>query len=571
MKDTDKLYCRILLDVLEAHGVKEIVASPGSRNAPLLISCSYRHTIKTHVVTDERNAAFMAMGISMVSKRPVAIISTSGTALYNYAPAIAEAYYQGIPLIVISADRPFHWIDQEDSQTLIQNSTLSNIVKKSYNIPVESDNREIEWYVNRVANEAIILSTTGKQGPVHINIQFDAPLSNISNRNDYSCERFIKTLAPAPFFSSSQLNELTEGLAGKKILVVVGYLKPENELNKYLSLFSMLPGVKVLCETISNIHLAGNPYAIDSVISGLSDNTKHSLRPDIVISIGGALVSGMLKSFIRKEAPDVWTLGDSYFGTDVFKNLKLNINIKPGFFFKALYYSLRNYYKKYPEKVNDLNKYTDLWKHIQDDQLNMRNQFVDSIEWSELKAFRYILNNIPRNYNLFLSNGTCVRYAQLFTTSIPHASYANRGVSGIEGTNATAAGCSIAYKDPTILLTGDMSFSYSPGVMGLESIPKNFKIIVINNKGGGIFRFISPTRYIEHRDRFFCADQNIPVRKLAEAYEWKYLKAENEKKLSDVFKEFIEYKSNAILEIVADEEYSASILRKYMRLNAINK
>ncbi|MDE5869696.1 MAG: hypothetical protein K2H18_05645, partial [Muribaculaceae bacterium] len=216
-------------------------------------------------------------------------------------------------------------------------------------------------------------------------------------------------------------------------------------------------------------------------------------------------------------------------------------------------------------------EYVKRWNEVKNAQLHLRDDFINSIDWSELKAFRYIFNNIPRNYNIFLSNGTCVRYAQLFTASVPHASYSNRGVSGIEGTSATAVGCSIPFKGPTVLITGDMSFSYNPGIMGLDSVPHNFKVVIVNNKGGGIFRFISPTRYIEHRDRFFCADQNLPVKKLAEAYNWKYLRVDDEQQLEKTFKQFLECETNVVLEIISDEEYSASILRKYMRLNALER
>ena len=185
MKDTAYEYCRILLDVLEAQGVKDIIASPGSRNAPLLISCSYRDEINTRVVDDERTAAFIALGIAMVSRKPVALICTSGTALYNYAPAVAEAFYQGVPLIIISADRPFHWIGQEDSQTLVQPNALREIVKKSFDIPVEVKGSEVKWYVNRIANEAAILSMDGKMGPVHINIKFEGALSNVEEIDSF--------------------------------------------------------------------------------------------------------------------------------------------------------------------------------------------------------------------------------------------------------------------------------------------------------------------------------------------------------------------------------------------------
>lgn len=569
MKDTENIYCRILLDVLEEHGVKDIIASPGSRNAPILISCSYRKNIRVQVVTDERNAGFIALGIAMVSRSPVALICTSGTALYNYAPAIAEAYYQGVPLILISADRPFQWIDQQDSQTIFQPGALKDIVKKSFDIPVKSDNKEIEWYVNRIANEAAILSNDAKPGPVHINLQIAGQLSDTVEYNPVP-QRIIKVVDSVPTLSPRTTTELFNRLVGKKILVVAGFMPPDNNLNKYISLFSSLPGVVILCETLSNLHLNGNPYAIDSVISGLPDETKSQLRPDIVISLGGALISRMLKEYLRTEAPEIWTLGDTYYGVDVFKNIKLNVRINPSSFFKIFYFVFRKYYRENPEIQFSISDFKELWAQTTQRQLSLREQYVKGSLWSELKCFDIILNSIPKEYNLFLSNGTPVRYAQLFTKKIPHASFSNRGVSGIEGTNATAVGCALAYKGPTLLITGDMSFAYSPGIMQYDFLPNSFKIIIINNKGGGIFRFISPTRYIEHRDKFFCADPKVPVEALAKAYNWEYLSADSEESLRQLLSEFFNSKKNVVLEIVIDdEEYSASLLRKYMRLSAI--
>lgn len=571
MKDTENLYCRILLDVLEAHGVKDVIASPGSRNAPILISCSYREGLRTQVVTDERNAGFIALGIAMVSQRPVVLVCTSGTALYNYAPAVAEAFHQGIPLILITADRPFHWIGQHDSQTLVQPGSLKEIVKKSFDIPTETERKEIEWYVNRIANEAVNLANDKKKGPVHINLQIEGPLSNIVE-TPLSPQRIVERINSSPALAAKDIKYLFNRLYGKKILIVAGFMPPDNELNRYLSLFSSLPGTVILCETLSNLHLKGNPYAIDSVISGLSQEIKGKLKPDIVISLGGALISRMLKEYLREQAPEIWTLGDTYFGVDVFKNLTMNINIQPAYFFKVLYHTFRKYYNNHPVVIKELSDYTELWENIADRQLKLRSEFVENIQWSELKAFNIILNSVPREYNLFLSNGTVVRYGQLFTENIPHASFSNRGVSGIEGTNATAVGCALAFKGSTLLITGDMSFAYSPGIMGFDFLPKSFKIIIINNKGGGIFRFISPTRYIEHRDRFFCANPNVPVKALAETYFWRYLSADSEEALTDILPAFYADERNVILEVIInDEEYSASILRKYMRLNAIGE
>ncbi len=177
MQDTDKNFCSILFDVMVEKGVKDVVCSPGSRNTPLLIAASSRESLRKHVVIDERSAAFMALGLAVVSRRPVALVCTSGTALLNYGPAIAEAFYQSVPVVVISADRPEQWIDQDDSQTLRQYEALSNYVKRSYQLPAfGNDDKEMQWYANRIINDAMIEATSRRKGPVHINIQLDNPL-----------------------------------------------------------------------------------------------------------------------------------------------------------------------------------------------------------------------------------------------------------------------------------------------------------------------------------------------------------------------------------------------------------
>ena len=182
MADTDKSVVRILFNLLEAHGVRRVVCSPGSRNAPLLIAADARKRLETSVVIDERSAAFVALGMAMVSRRPVALVCTSGTALLNYAPAVAEAYYQGVPLIVISADRPLEWIDQDDSQTIRQPEALRNFVKGSYSLSDREQCDRPGWYETRIVNDAILTALAPKQGPVHINVRLSPPLGATVDR-----------------------------------------------------------------------------------------------------------------------------------------------------------------------------------------------------------------------------------------------------------------------------------------------------------------------------------------------------------------------------------------------------
>lgn len=560
VKDTSKEYCRILYDILLAKGVKEIVLSPGSRNAPLLIGAACR-PFRRHIITDERTAAFVALGISLASGNPAALACTSGTALYDYSPAIAEAFYQNIPLIIITADRPAEWIDQDDSQTLIQPEALVKIVKGSYDIPVEHpDNKDEKWYVNRIINEACNLALSGRKGPVHINIHLDNPLTE-TVVYEPSNPRIIN------FIDDSNLlphiyKRLADELRGQRILVTAGFKQPDNKLNKAIAEFGRLPQVAVMCETISNLHLDGDPYAIDSVLSLVERDEEMlgQLRPDVVISFGGALISRKLKEFLRKAKPtEHWTLNDTRPAADCFKSLTKHIEAEPTRFFRGIAKHLKRC-------VNDTYiSYSDIWRDARNKAKESCRSFLESHrEWSEMSAFDIMLSQLPSNYNLFLSNGTAVRYGQLFTDRIPHASFGCRGVSGIDGTTATAAGTAIAYKGPTLLITGDMSMAYDTGVLGLRDIPPDFKIAVINNKGGGIFRFIPSTRNYTDREELFCASPVLPLEKLAVSYGWRYFKAESIDEMNRNYKEFLECRQNAILEITSDEILSAHILTDYM-------
>lgn len=572
MLDTGVGSCRELLDVLEGQGVKTLVISPGSRNAPLIIGASVRSKFEKLVIPDERTASFVALGISLVSKLPVALICTSGTALYNYAPALAEAYYQHIPLIVVSADRPAQWIDQNDSQTLEQPGALSKIVKESFNIPADVEctsksagsrfDNEGLWYVNRLVNEAVIKATTGIPGPVHINIQLGEPLNKTVERTVVPSPRIVKVLSSSRTLSLRDINALASELRGRKVMLVAGFMQPDARLNKAISRFSSLPNVTVLAETISNIHLPG-AYAVDSILVKLSEEQKAALAPDIVISIGGALVSRMLKEYLR-NVPGIqhWTLADTDPKVDSFQNLTLHIDADPAKFFNAISGAIAKMNHK--SSVEDHSAYAASWNEVRQKAYITDSKIRSEASWSELKALHEVITGVPSNCNLFLSNGTCIRYDQLFTRILPHACWCNRGVSGIDGTNATALGTAYSYQGKTILLTGDMSFSYCPEILARKDLAARLKIIVVNNSGGGIFRFIRTTRNLPMREPYFGADPKVPVEALAKTYGWNYLKAYDEESLHRSLRKFYNM-DFPILEITVDPDISSQSLISYMQ------
>ena len=575
--DTAKINCRVLFDVLTAHGLRAAVASPGSRNAPLLMALSARPQVKTRVVVDERTAAFVALGMAMTSDRPVMLCCTSGSALLNYAPAVAEAFHRHVPLIVVSADRPRRWIDQNDSQTMRQPGALRNIVKKSFDIPVSDGesvecgnpafDSEYEWYVNRIANEAWLTATSGIPGPVHINVQIDAPIGETAEASDASAARKISIMEGPRTLTPEQYRELAASVIGKKILVVAGFMNPDSRLNKSLAEFLQLPQTAICAEPLSNLHLAGHPDAcVTDLVLTADDETIQSLRPDVIISIGGAVVSSRLKHFLRScPDADCWTLGDTDSAVDCYQSLTLHIEADPGMFFRG-FASIVRWMKGHGTYTDEsaASDYSEVWHNARHKAIKRANAYIGAAPWSELKAMDILMNAVPRRFNLFFSNGTAVRYAGLGMAPIPHACWCNRGISGIEGGNATAVGTAVCYAGPTILITGDMSFSYAPEIMGLDIVPDDFKIVVLNNGGGGIFRCIGATSGLPIREEMLCAPRQLPLEGLCRAYGWDYLHADSETALKAALPDLFG-PGRLLLEVSVDPSVSASVFTELFR------
>ncbi|MCH5232322.1 MAG: 2-succinyl-5-enolpyruvyl-6-hydroxy-3-cyclohexene-1-carboxylic-acid synthase [Muribaculaceae bacterium] len=561
--DTDKRFCSLLFDVMEAKGVKDIVCSPGSRNAPLLLAASARNSLKKHFVIDERAAGFMAYGLALVSRKPVALVCTSGTALLNYSPAVAEAYYHGVPLVVISADRPMQWIDQEDSQTIRQPDALANFVKKSYNMPVGPDNdSELLWYVNRITNDALITACSQRPGPVHLNVPLAEPLGLKKIKNS-DTPRIIEFIQADSIGNKEIIRQLAMRVAKSKVMLVAGFMSPDSALQKSVSSFARFPNVAVMAETISNLHLTLTDYSVDSVLTAYDKSRLEELSPDLIISVGGSLVSRKLKEYLRKNIGNCehWAIGYTHTTVDCFQSLSLRIETDITRFFRSLSSSLSKL-----QIAAHSTGYKDSWLDARKKALQIKNTFVDNSPWSELQAFNLILNNIPGSCNLLLSNGTPIRYDQIITHKLPHSTWCNRGVSGIDGTVATAVGAAKSYPGVTLLITGDLSLSYDIGSLGLKEIPDRLKIIVIDNEGGGIFRFISSTSGLEEREKYFCMKPDLSLKEIAEGFGWEYMEADSENSLSCNLKKLYSSTHKTILRVVCDGVRSAEILKAYMKI-----
>lgn len=569
MRDTANNFCAILFDVLEGQGIRDVVCSPGTRNAPLLIAAAARDGLRKHVVVDERSAAFMALGMANVSRRPVALICTSGTAMLNYTPAVAEAYYQGVPLVVITADRPEQWIDQDDSQTLRQFEAMRNFVKKSYELPAWGmDDDEMKWFANRVANDACIECKGGRPGPVHINVRVAEPVAGITDRLDNRNVRLIERVQADIVGNRETIKELGRELAGARVLFVAGFAQPSSKLHRAAAEFCNAPNVVGMTETLSNIHLGNRATDIDAVLTAYSAEELDRLAPDIVVSTGGSLVSRMLKEYLRRNSGRCrhWAIGPQNGVVDCFQSMTKIIDAKPSRVLHALAVEMKKNLKNAGEDIKD---YSRKWSELRAAASVAKHAFVDSLGWCELTMFRHLMETVNgKGLNLFLSNGTTVRYAQLFGADNVHSSYSNRGVSGIDGCTSTAIGCAKAYKGITLLVTGDMSASYDLGGLALPDIPETMRILVVDNNGGGIFRFIRQTNGLEEREQYFCAPPKLPLRSLAEGYGWDYIEADDMEEFRIGAERLLDTDRKTIMRVVVDGEESAHAIRKYMTIKA---
>lgn len=566
--------CNAFADLLEASGVSRCVLSAGSRNAPLMVALTRRKELRCTIIEDERTAAFYGLGIAQKESakatsakgnaqrvKPVVIACTSGSALLNYTPAVAEAYYQRVPLIVVSADRPEEWIDQDDSQTIRQYGAIGSIVEKSYDIPSRYHSDAQKWYVNRMLNEAISLAQS-KSRPVHINFHFAEPLYD-THCYERGSARKVTTVQAQHRLSQGEIERLQEVYRNtRKVMIVGGFGRYSREATEALRGLSMLDNTVVLTETIANIPAEGSRVirTIDKVISTITEEQEEEFMPELLITFGGSWVSRMLKGRLRKGGLKWhWHISEDDETVDVTTHLSAHIQMSADEFFTQ-------FVTEGNLQGNGENQYASQWKTWTDKAQALHDEYVKNTTWCDLKAFSIITELIEGQVDtLHLSNGTPIRYAQLFGEKITIPTFCNRGVSGIDGCTSTALGASSIASGTTLLITGDMSFCYDIGALASGILNARMKIIVINNGGGGIFRFIKGPDTLPELEDCFVINRKRNVKGIAEAFDYGYFEAGSEQELREVFTEFIKCSGPAILGINTSESDNAGILRGYFK------
>lgn len=530
-------------------GVSRVVLSPGSRNAPLTISFSRNPSIETYNIVDERSAGFIALGMSLKSRAPIAICCTSGSAMLNYAPAVSEAYYQNIPLIIISADRPPEWIDQRDGQTINQVNALANFVKGSFSLPVDLDDESDTQNFDNQVNQAINLACAPPFGPVHINIPFREPFYPETEK-EYQFED-ASIIKATPQKNHTDYDDLIKRWNSfNKKLILIG----QNESNSNLT--DALKTIKnpLIVDVISNVKLDNCINTHDLFLANINSNQSNSLSPELLVTTGKSLISKNLKIFLRKNKPiEHWHFEDTDKLADTFRSITHHYKT-PLCDFLA---TISNDDNKNDFSFQIEKNYLQNWNMLEEKTCKTLSRSIQNQEFSEVKAYYHVYSSLPKNTDVHLANSMTVRYANFFQFSnkLDIEVYANRGTSGIDGSNGAAVGNAIIGERNVILLTGDLSFFYDRNSFFHQYNISKLKIIVFNNQGGGIFRLIKgPSELPELKQHFETRHYHNASFTAAE-YGFDYYKSVDEDSLSNGLTElFKDSKTPQLLEVFTEPE-----------------
>lgn len=490
-----------LVSLLQAHGVRHVVTSPGSRNAPIALTLASQSFFKCTTVLDERSAAFMALGMAQTTGETVAICCTSGSALLNYAPALAEAYYQRLPILVISADRPAEWIDQGEGQTIRQHGALRAVVAGSFNTSGAS-----ATHLNRVVNESLLLAAKSRR-PVHLNVPLAEPLYVVAT--PVGVQRRVVALALDRKLADKSLQSLLgQWERCSRIAVVIAQGPHEAALLPAVNRLMADGRVAVLTETTANHYAFGAVSAIDRTLERVVGKAnEQDFVPELVITVGANIVSKKWKSFLRKNRGLVqnhWHFGDEVL--DTFQCLTHLIDAPAASVLGAL-------------PISEISSgFGSQWKQAFYDAEHRHHEFLRHAPFSDLTVFQLLYDWIPVGTQVQMGNSTVVRYFQLFGTADGLHYYGNRGVSGIDGCLSTAIGMALTTSAPVLHVSGDLAVRYDAAAFSFKSYPPNLRVVVVNNGGGNIFRIVdgAPTNKLSEQVVETVREESVLP--LAEAY-----------------------------------------------------
>ncbi|TDB66963.1 2-succinyl-5-enolpyruvyl-6-hydroxy-3-cyclohexene-1-carboxylic-acid synthase [Arundinibacter roseus] len=558
-----------LLDLVQLcyeHGVRQAIISPGSRSAALTLAFARHAGIQCTVVMDERSAGFISLGMAQQLQHPVVLVCTSGSAAYNYAPAVTEAFFQHVPLLILTADRPPEWIHQHDGQTIYQSGIFGKHVKESVTLPADYTVEDSRWFINRVVNEALLLTRSAPFGPVHINVPIREPFYPTEDEKAVASPE-IRKIERTPTFAQMDRtiwhSILDEWEDSPRILIAVGQMAPDLELNQSLQKITQEFGIPVLGDVISNLSPHEQSIARQDLF--LTNDPPKELVPDLLITLGQSFISKNLKLFLRRNPPKQhWHISEDSHIIDTFQTLTKHIPMNPQKFFSQVFEEID--YKRFVQHGENEQEEQFLEAWLSEDRRVRRkmNDYLGNLTLlNEFIAVRFILSNLPQKSILHLGNSMSVRYANFLGIDNEGVEvYCNRGTSGIDGCVSTAIGAAFMTGLPVYLIVGDVSFFYDRNGLMLQTLPDNLRIIVLNNSGGSIFRMIDGPAKQPELETFFETKHSYTAQRTAEDSGLDYLHVDEWTALPKIWETFRSGTKIALLEIKTEAEENVRVMKE---------
>lgn len=515
----------LAIQVCVARGVREFVVSPGSRSAPLTIALAHHPDIRVRVVYDERAAGYVALGMAQQLRRPVGLVCTSGTAAMNFGPAVVEAFYQQIPLLVFTADRPPEWIDQQDNQAIHQTGLYAAHVRYQATLP-QADHADAQWHVVRLMGEALDAAAGLTPGPVHINVPLREPLYPPPGyRHDFQrAVRIPAMTATRPVLAENAWPVLLEQWQNApRKLIVAGMMAPDATLHTALVRLQADPGVAVFADITANCWPHAAPLTHADVALGARDAaTLAALAPDLVIYLGGQVTSKYLKQLLRSHPPQqLWRVQPAGVAPDTYQATTALLHMAPADFLHEL--ATR-------ATPTAMSGYAQNWHRIDNQARQQLFRLLEAAPFGEFSAVQQVLDALPPQSHLQIGNSMPIRYANFAGVNRDHAPItvnANRGTSGIDGCVSTAVGAAWTTSALTTLIVGDLAFFYDRNGLWQRALPPNLRIVLLNNHGGGIFDIIEGPNRLDTATRtdYFLTPQPLTARNTAHDHGLRYFHA----------------------------------------------
>jgi len=576
------LWSKIFIDQLAALGVRYACISPGSRSTPLTYVLSRNRKIKPFIHIDERSSAFFALGLAKATGKPVLVITTSGTAVAELYPSIIEAYQQRTPLIICTADRPPELIGTGANQTINQHNIFKNHIRWFRDLGLPSIGETGLYHLQKVAIKAYQISLSEDRGPVHLNFPFRKPLEPFSFTDEIS-KKFFQ-LKPQRIRGNKSLYHSTgdglvkamERLADElakteKGIIIAGPMEYNFEIVKSIKKLSALLKYPVFADGLSQLRFNSNHKEIhiisnfNSVLKSEKFVEQHD--PEVIIQFGRTSTSAKIESFLEETKADRYLI--NYYGDkfDPTRNSKTILAVEPKIFCENLLSSIKQ--KKIIRRKS-------IWQkdfiYVEEISGRIKARIIEKAKFpNEPLIIPDVLKQVPSGSNIFIGNSLPVRDLDNFSNNLSKrlTIHFNRGASGIDGITSTALGIA-AYKKPTFLITGDLSFLHDLNALFIAAkyrIP--LKIIVINNNGGGIFESLPIASKVSHFKEYFVTPHNLELGEIVKSFGINYQLITNRSKLQHQLKASLSKNVPSVIEIKTDAVKSVQLRNKYF--NEVNK